>query len=63
MPMWQNMRAYQTITNNPCPLTNAELLLVSRMDYTMRILVCPLVLVVNIDDAVSTETWLICKEH
>jgi hypothetical protein len=28
-PMWQNTRAYQTITNNPCPQINAELLLVS----------------------------------
>jgi hypothetical protein len=28
-PMWQNLRAYQTITNNPCPHINAELLLVS----------------------------------
>jgi hypothetical protein len=61
--MWQNMRVYQTITNNPCPHINAELLLVSKMDYTMRILVCPLVVVVNIDDAVSTETCHICKEY
>jgi hypothetical protein len=28
-PMWQNMRAYQTVTNNPCPHNNAELLLLS----------------------------------
>jgi hypothetical protein len=53
--MWQKIRAYQTITNNPCPHINAELLLVSRMDYTIRNLLCSLVLVVNIDDAVSTE--------
>jgi hypothetical protein len=26
--MWQNMRAYQTITNNPCPYIIVELLLV-----------------------------------
>jgi hypothetical protein len=25
--MWQNMRSYQTIINNPCPHINAELLL------------------------------------
>jgi hypothetical protein len=61
--MWQNMWTYQTITNNPYPYINAVLLLVARMDYTMRILLCPLVLVVNIDDAISTETYLICKEH
>jgi hypothetical protein len=62
-PMWQNMRAYQIITNNPCSHINAELLLGTRIDYTMRILLCPLVLVMNIDDVVSTETCLICKEH
>jgi hypothetical protein len=62
-PMWRNMRAYYTITIKPCPHINAELLLVSRTDYTMRILDCPLVLVVNIDDAVSIETCHICKEH
>jgi hypothetical protein len=57
------MRAYQTITNNPCPHTNAELLLVSKMYYTVRILIYPLVLVVNIDNAVSIETCLICKKY
>jgi hypothetical protein len=30
--MWQNMLAYQTITNSPCPYIDAELLLVSRLD-------------------------------
>jgi hypothetical protein len=30
---WQNMWAYQTITNNPCPHINAELLLVSTQYY------------------------------
>jgi hypothetical protein len=59
--MWQNMRAYQTITNSLRPYINAKLLLMSRFDYTMRILLCPLVLVVNINDAVSTATFLICK--
>jgi uncharacterized membrane protein len=54
--MWQNVRTSKTMTNNPCPHINAELLLVSRMDYIMRILLCPLVLVVNINDAVSTES-------
>jgi hypothetical protein len=49
--MWHNIRAYQTITNNPYP-HNAELLL-SRMNYTMTLLLCPLVLVVNINDVCS----------
>jgi hypothetical protein len=53
--MWQNMRDYQTITNNPCPHINAELLLVSTLDYTIKILLCPLVLVVNTDDAATTR--------
>jgi hypothetical protein len=53
--MWQNMGLP---IYNPCPHINAELLLVPRVDYTMRILLCPLVLVVNIEDAISTETFL-----
>jgi hypothetical protein len=57
------MWAYEIITKDPCPHINFELLLASKMDYTMRILFCPLVLVVNIDDAVSTETCLICKDY
>jgi hypothetical protein len=55
-PMWHNMRAYQTIANNPCPYINVELLRTSRLAYTMRILLCPLVLVVNIDDASSVKS-------
>jgi hypothetical protein len=62
-PMWQNMRAYQNITKNPCLQINAEILLVSRMDYTMSIPLCPLVLVVNVDDTVSMKTCFTCKEH
>jgi hypothetical protein len=48
------MWAYQINTIDPCPHINAELLLASKMDYTMMILFCPLVLVVNIDDAASS---------
>jgi hypothetical protein len=61
--VWQNMRDYQIIANNPCTHINAELLLVSEMVYTMRIILYPLVLVVNIEAAVSTEKCLICKYH
>jgi hypothetical protein len=53
--MWQNVRASKMITNNLCRHISAKLLLVSRMDYIMRILLCPLVLVVNINNAVATE--------
>jgi hypothetical protein len=52
------MRAYLTITNNLCPRINAELLPVSRMDYSKRILLCPLELVVNTDDAETTPASL-----
>jgi hypothetical protein len=51
------------VTSDPHPHINAELLLMSRMDYTMRVLFFPLVLIVNIDDAVPIETCLICQEH
>jgi hypothetical protein len=57
-PIWQNMLAYK-----PCIHNNGELLLVFRMEYTLKIRLCALVLVVNIDDAVSIEMCLICKEH
>jgi hypothetical protein len=53
--VWQNMLAYQTMTKDPSPHINSEMRLVSRMEHTMKILLCPLVLVVNIDDAVSTK--------
>jgi hypothetical protein len=36
--MWQNMRAYhQTITNNPCPHINAQLLLVVSTQYFFQL--------------------------
>jgi hypothetical protein len=41
-------------TYNSCGRINAELLLVSRINCTMWIHPCPLVLVVNIDDAAAT---------
>jgi hypothetical protein len=56
------IRAYQTVVNNPCQRLNAELLLICRVDYTTRIL-CPLVLVVNVDNFVCTKICPICKEH
>jgi hypothetical protein len=37
MLTWQNKWVYKTITSNPCPHINAELLLVSTMDYIMKI--------------------------
>jgi hypothetical protein len=59
MPMWQNTQAYQTIIICPSQNINAELLLVSGMDYTMRILLYRLVFIVNIEDAkVKLETYI-----
>jgi hypothetical protein len=62
-PMLQNMQVFQTVASNPCPHINAELLLVSRMDYAMKILLCTVVLDVNTHDAISTKGCLICKDH
>jgi hypothetical protein len=56
---WQNMWAHQTITNNICQNINAELLLVSRVEHTIRIVLCPLVVVVNVYDAISANTCII----
>jgi hypothetical protein len=58
-PTWQNMLVYQTITNTTCPNINAELLLVSRPEFITWIVLCPMVVVVKIYDAVSTKTCLI----
>jgi hypothetical protein len=44
--------------NNSCPRINAELLLVPRMDSNITILLRPMVLVVNIDDAATTPISL-----
>jgi hypothetical protein len=57
------MLAYQTFTSSPSPHIYAELLLVSRINYTLKILFCLLVMVVDIDNAACTETRLFCKEH
>jgi hypothetical protein len=56
--MWQNMRTCQTVIISPNPNIKAKLLLVSRMDYTIRILPYPLVFIVNTDDAkLNVETY------
>jgi hypothetical protein len=55
------MLAYQRVTSSTPAHINSQLLLVSSMEYTIRILLCLLMLVVNIDGG-CTETCLICKE-
>jgi hypothetical protein len=62
-PTWQNLRACQTITNNTCPDVYAELLLVSRLEYTIRIVLYTLVVSVEIFNAVATKTCLVSKEY
>jgi hypothetical protein len=52
------MWVYQTITSSTNLNINAELLMVSRLEFTMRIVLCPLVVVVNIYDAVSAKNLL-----
>jgi hypothetical protein len=63
--LWADEAKHAALPNRhqqyPCT-HNSELLQVSSMYYTIRILLCPLVLVVNIDGG-STEVCLICKEH
>jgi hypothetical protein len=51
--MWENV-SYQ-ITNHVCSNTDAELLLVSGLDYIVRIFLCLQVSTVKINSAVSTE--------
>jgi hypothetical protein len=52
------MWAYQTTTNNTCRDINVEQFLASRLEYTMRIAICPLVVAVKIYDAVPSKTCL-----
>jgi hypothetical protein len=53
--MCQNMQAYQIIANSTCPNIDAELLPVSRLDYTMKIFLWPQVIVVKTGDAISIK--------
>jgi hypothetical protein len=57
------MWASHTISNNTSPNINAELLVVSSLKYAMRIVLCPLVVVVNIHGAVSANVCLVSEEH
>jgi hypothetical protein len=41
------MQAYPTIAKNTSPNINAQLLLVSSLEYSIRIVLCPLVVVVK----------------
>lgn len=43
-----------------CPVIDAGVLLVSGLDYTVRIFLCPQVTVVEIDDAVCIKARLVC---
>jgi hypothetical protein len=49
------MQAYQ-ITASTSPNIDAKLLLVFRLDYTMKIFLCPQV-IVKTGDSISTNFW------
>jgi hypothetical protein len=53
---WQNMRADQAITNIIFRNINAELLLMSRLQETMRIVLWPLALAAKMYDATSEKS-------
>jgi hypothetical protein len=57
------MRAYQNITNNACPHIDAELLLMSRLNNSVRIFLCLLVVVMNINYAIPDEGCFIRKQN
>jgi hypothetical protein len=52
---WQNMWAYKTVTSNICRNINDELLMVSGLEFIMRIVLCPLVVMVKMYDAISSK--------
>jgi hypothetical protein len=52
------MRAYQTVINIAGSNINAELLPVSRLKYTTRIVLCVQVVAVDIYNSVSIKTCL-----
>jgi hypothetical protein len=56
------MRAYQNIANNACPHINAELLL-SGLNYSVRIFLCPQVIVMKINYAILGKGCFICKQN
>lgn len=56
------MWTYHTITTNTIPYIY-ELLLVSSIECTTWILLCPLIFVVDICDAISIKHFVVCKEH
>jgi hypothetical protein len=53
------MPAYQTVTTNADSDINAELLLMSRLEHTTRIVFCPLVVVVNMYNDVCQNVSLV----
>jgi hypothetical protein len=52
---WWSMWVYQTITSSTHLNINDELLLESRLEVTVRIVISPLAVVVKMYDAASTK--------
>ena len=63
MTSWQNTWTYQTVTHDVSPHITHELLLVSGMDCTTLIFLCPLILVEKIRDSLSTKSCLFYERH
>lgn len=57
------MSTYHTITPNTIPHIYSELLLMSNMEYTTWILLCPLMFVVEICDAIYSKRFDFREEH
>jgi hypothetical protein len=56
---WQKMQSYHFLTNSTSPNFNAEPLLVSKLEYIMKIVFCTVVVVVKMYDAVYVKTCLV----
>ena len=63
MTLWENTWPYQTVTHDVSPHITHEMLLVSGMDCTTWIFLCPLILVEKIRNSVSTKSCLLCERH
>jgi hypothetical protein len=66
LPVWRcdkNVWTYHSNTHSTSPHINTEMMCVSSMDFTTWILLCPLMLIVDICNAISTKRCLICEEH
>jgi hypothetical protein len=62
LPLWQNIKIYQNI-NIACPQFNAEMLLMSTLNNSMKIFLFPEVIILKIHYAIPDESCFTCKYH